>query len=144
MGERVSDRTTVEAPVAVVHRVITDLAAYPQWADNVLEVEILSTDDDGRPDKARFRVDARISEVTYTLGYVYDGDDVSWSLLEGETVSQLDGRYELTDQGGTTGVVYHLEADVDIPLPGFLKKRAARQILEQGLAGLKARAEASV
>ena len=34
-----------------------------------------------------------------------------------------------------------LEVDVDLPLPGFLKKRAAKTILEQGLTGLKRRAE---
>lgn len=144
MGERVSDRTSIHAPIEVVHGVICDLAAYPDWAEGMLEVEVLATDDQGRPDRARFRVDARIAEVSYTLRYAYDGHDVSWELIEGETISQLDGRYELTDQGERTGVAYHLEADVDIPLPGFLKKRAARQILEQGLAGLKARAEASV
>ncbi len=38
-------------------------------------------------------------------------------------------------------MTYSLEADVDIPLPGFMKKRAAKQILDQGLRGLKKRAE---
>ena len=34
-----------------------------------------------------------------------------------------------------------LEVDVDLPLPPFMKKRAARTILEQGLEGLRTRAE---
>lgn len=145
MGQRVSESTTVTAPVATVHGVIVDLERYPEWAEGIVEVEVLQTDDDGRPLQARFRVDAKVTEVTYVLQYRYEGDDVRWSLVEGETVSQLDGSYELEAwDETTTHVRYSLEADVDIPFPGFLKKRAAKQILEQGLRGLRERAEASV
>jgi len=38
-------------------------------------------------------------------------------------------------------VRYTLEVDLDIPVPGFLKKRAAKHILEQGLSSLRQRAE---
>ena len=141
MGERVSETTTIAAPVDTVLDVITDLDAYPEWAEGILEAQTLTRDDVGRPDTARFRVDAKVAEVRYTLRYDYADGSVSWTLLEGETISQLDGRYELTPDGDRTAVRYDLEADVDIPLPGFLKKRAAKQILEQGLRGLKRRAE---
>lgn len=141
MGERVSDRTTIAAPAATVLAVITDLDSYPDWAEGVLETETLETDDTGRPATARFRVDAKIAEVSYTLRYDYDDLTVSWTLIEGETLSQLDGSYVLTEDGDRTDVLYTLEADVDLPLPGFLKKRAAKQILDQGLRGLKVRAE---
>lgn len=141
MGERVNDTTTVAASEATVLEVITDLDAYPEWAEGVIEAETLTHDDEGRPATARFRVDAKVAEVRYTLQYTYAEHEVSWTLLEGETISQLDGRYQLTPEGERTQVRYDLEADVDIPLPGFLKKRAAKQILEQGLRGLKRRAE---
>jgi ribosome-associated toxin RatA of RatAB toxin-antitoxin module len=141
VGERVSDRTTIAAPAVTVLAVITDLDSYPDWAEGVLEAETLESDDAGRPATARFRVDAKIAEVSYTLRYDYDDLTVSWTLIEGETLSQLDGSYVLTADGDRTDVLYTLEADVDLPLPGFLKKRAAKQILEQGLRGLKVRAE---
>jgi ribosome-associated toxin RatA of RatAB toxin-antitoxin module len=141
VGERVNETTTIAAPEGTVLDVITDLGAYPDWAEGVLEAETLTRDDQGRPSTARFRVDAKVAEVRYTLQYQYGEHDVSWTLIEGETISQLDGRYGLTPQGEHTEVRYDLEADVDIPLPGFLKKRAAKQILEQGLRGLKVRAE---
>jgi uncharacterized membrane protein len=142
MGEKVADEVVIDAPIDTVWEVITDLEAYPDWADGILEASIESTTDEGYPDRARFRVDARIAEVRYVLQYAYDDHDVSWRLVEGETISQLDGVYELatTDDGGTH-VRYALEVDVDMPVPGFLKKRAAKQILEQGLRGLKRRAE---
>lgn len=141
MGQRVTDTTSIDANAETVFGVITDLEAYPEWAEGMLEAEVLSRDDQDRPEKARFKVDARVAEIEYVLGYRYDGHDVSWSLVEGETVSQLDGSYELEERDGTTSVRYTLEADVDMPVPGFLKKRATRTILDQGLRGLKQRAE---
>jgi ribosome-associated toxin RatA of RatAB toxin-antitoxin module len=124
-----------------VFEVITDLEAYPEWADGVLEATVLGRDEEGRPEKASYRVDARIVEVSYTLQYHYADDDISWELVEGDVVKQLDGIYELSDDGGGTQVRYTLEVDLDIPVPGFLKKRAAKQILDTSLKGLKQRAE---
>ena len=141
MGQRVNDSTNINADAATIFDVITDLEAYPEWADGMLEAEILSRDDQERPEKARFKVDARVAEIEYVLQYRYNGHDVSWTLAEGETVSQLDGSYELEEQQDSTRVRYTLEADVDMPVPGFLKKRATRTILDQGLRGLKQRAE---
>ena len=142
MGQRVTDSITIVAPAETVFEVIIDLESYPQWVDGMLEAEVLSYDDEDRPSEARFRVDARIAEVTYTLAYRYDGLDVRWSLVEGETLTQLDGAYELREDGeDATRVGYTLEADVDMPVPGFLKKRATRTILDQGLRGLKEQAE---
>jgi hypothetical protein len=121
--------------------VITDLDAYPDWADGVLETEIETTTDDGYPHRGRFRIDARVAEFSYVLEYTYDNYDISWTLVEGDTISQLDGTYELWEENGGTGVRYSLEVDIDMPIPHFLKKRAARHILEQGLRGLKQRSE---
>ncbi len=142
MGERVSDRITIEASPDTVWGTITDLETYPEWADGVRSIEVLAANDDGSPKQARFTIDARVSEVTYVIEYAYEDYDITWTLIEGDTISQLDGAYRLfaTEDGGTE-VEYDLEVDVDLPLPGFMKKRAARTILEQGLAGLKARAE---
>lgn len=142
MGERGQDRITIGTPIETVLAIITDIDAYPEWADGVLEAEALTTDAEGRPETARFRIDAKVAEIAYTLRYRYEGDDVHWHLEEGEMLSQLDGTYELSQEGeDATHVVYSLEVDLDLPLPGFLKKRAAKQILHTGLKTLKARAE---
>lgn len=141
MGEKVSDHTTIAAPIDTVWNVITDIDSYTEWTDGVEEATLLEVNDDGYPHQARFRVDARVSEITYTIEYRYDDYDISWHLVEGDTISQLDGIYALAEDGDGTAVTYSLEVDVDLPLPGFLKKRAAKTILEQGLTGLKARAE---
>ncbi|MBW3619768.1 MAG: SRPBCC family protein [Actinobacteria bacterium] len=141
MGQKVSDSTRIAAAPDTILDVITDIEAYPQWAEGVQSAEVLETDTQGRPARARFEVDAKVVEVTYTLTYTYTDNRVSWTLVEGEPLNQLDGSYTLAPSGAETDVTYELEADVDIPLPGFMKKRAAKQILDQGLRGLKQRAE---
>jgi uncharacterized membrane protein len=141
VGQKVTDTVTIDAPMDTVWNVITDLESYPEWTDGVLETEVVSRNEDGYPQEGRFRVDAKIAELSYVIAYAYDDYDISWHLTEGEMLSQLDGRYELSADGEGTLVRYSLEVDVDMPVPGFLKKRAARTILDQGLAGLKSRAE---
>ena len=145
MGQKVNDSTTIGASPDVVWNVITELDTYPEWAGGVRHTEVLEANEDGSPHTARFRIDAKVSEITYVIQYHYEDYDITWHLLEGDMISQLNGEYRLfeTEDGGTE-VQYALEVDVDLPLPGFMKKRAARTILEQGLSGLKGRAESYV
>lgn len=142
MGEKVSDQLQIEADRDAVWDIIVDIAAYPEWVEGVTDTEVLESNADGTVHRARFNVDARVVQVEYVLEYRYDDYDVSWSRVEGETVTQLDGRYELRKDGDGTLVRYALEMDVDLPVPGFMKKRAANTILERGLSGLQARAQA--
>jgi ribosome-associated toxin RatA of RatAB toxin-antitoxin module len=141
MGQKVSDSTRIDASPETILDVITDFEAYPDWAEGMKRAEVLETDAEGRPTRARFEVDAKVVDVTYTLAYTYAPNRVEWTLVEGEPLKQLDGSYVLASSGAETDVTYTIEADVDIPLPGFMKKRAAKQILDQGLRGLKQRAE---
>lgn len=142
VGQRVSDSVVIEADRETVFAVIADVSTYDDWVDGIERVEVLEEDADGRPLRAAFTVDARVVQMTYTLAYTHDAPrEQSWSLVEGETVRQLDGSYRLEEQGEQTKVTYELEVDVDVPLPGFMKKRAAKTILDQGLAGLRRRVE---
>ena len=51
------------------------------------------------------------------------------------------GRYRLAEDGGTTEVTYTLSVDLSVPLPGMLKRRAEKRIMDQALTGLKRRVE---
>lgn len=141
MGQTATEEITIAAPPDEVVAVISDVERYPAWAEGVQEVEVLDRDDHGRPRRARFVVDARVMQVSYVLEYSYEPTRISWILVEGEQIRQLDGEYVLTPEGAGTHVRYSLEVDVDLPLPGFLKKRAAKVILDTGLKGLRQRVE---
>lgn len=142
MGQRAQDQITIDASADAVMGVITDLEQYPQWAQGIEKVEVLSTTDDGKPLQARYTVDASVFQLHYVLEYQYPSDThLTWHLVEGEQISQLDGSYVLTETGGRTKVDYALEVDLDLPIPGFMKKRGAKVIMETGLKGLRKRVE---
>lgn len=142
MGQRASDRTTINATAADVMAVIIDLEKYPDWAEGITKVEVHESDDQGRPVVAKYWIDAKVFQLTYTLRYDHESPTrLTWKLVEGEQLSQLDGVYDLTEGDGHTRVDYTLEVDLDLPLPGFMKKRGAKVILDTGLRGLKNRVE---
>lgn len=143
MADAVSERIVVRADSDRVLEVVADFEAYPQWQDEILEVAVLETDEDGWGTRVRMVVDARVFRTTMVLAYTYTDTSMSWELVEGDQVRRNDGRYDLTDLGdGTTEVHYRLELEPSVPVPGPLRRRAARRIVEGALAGMKRRAEA--
>lgn len=143
MAQQVRGERELEATAELVWSVITDLEAYPAWTEGVEQVVVLERDDDDYPLRARFSLRTPLGEIGYVLSYRYDDSSIRWELSEGTTVTRLDGGYTITEPSpGRTHVVYELEVDVDLPVPGLLKQRAARTILEQGLDGLVRRVAA--
>ena len=69
---------------------------------------------------------------------------LAWVQTEGDITSKLDGCYvfEATPDGGTE-VTYHLEVEMKVPLPGFIKMRAQSRIMSIALRDLKARVESA-
>ena len=146
MADAVADSILVRAERSVVLDVVADLAAYPQWQEECREVQVLETDARGRDRTARFVVDARIIQVTMVLAYTYEPPDaptaVRWTLVEGDGVRRVDGSYELEERGGgTTAVTYRVAVEPSMSLPGFVRRRAAKLVVDRGLKGLKARVE---
>jgi len=148
----------VAAAKADVMAVIADFDRYPQWVTAMRSAEVLETGADGRADKVRFELDAGLVRDTYVLAYRWDGDSgVSWELAEpGSVVAEMTGGYRLAGTGaaeaGAAGagaaeagasceVSYELTVDVRMPLPGLLKRKAEKMIIDTALKGLKAQAE---
>jgi hypothetical protein len=92
----------------------------------------------------RFALDAGVIKDSYVLSYDWDGDDgVRWDLAEpGSVITALSGGYLLADADAGTKVTYDLAVDVRVPMPGMLKRRAEKTIIETALKGLRDRAEA--
>ena len=133
----------IAAPRAAVMAVIANFAEYPQWASAVRAAEVLGQED-GRASRVRFTLDAGVVKDTYVLGYDWDGDAaVRWHLAEpGSVISAMNGGYLLADRGGgATETTYELSVDLRIPMPGLLKRRAEKTIIDTALKGLKNRVE---
>ena len=133
----------IAAPREAVMAVIADFAAYPQWASAVRATEVLGERPAGRASQVRFTLDAGMVKDTYVLGYDWDGDaGVQWHLAEpGSVISAMDGGYLLADRGEATETTYELTVDLRIPMPGLLKRRAEKTIIDTALKGLKNRVE---
>ncbi|MGO8871906.1 MAG: SRPBCC family protein [Acidimicrobiales bacterium] len=146
MAEQATERMVVAATPARVFEVSSDIAAYPEWAADIKDVTIEERDDQGRPTLVTFRAAAFGRSTSYTLAYDYSEapEVLAWVQTRGDITSKLDGRYVFTpsDNGGTE-VTYHLEVEMKVPLPGFIKMRAQSRIMAIALRELKARAESA-
>ena len=142
MADQTTSSIDVSAPADAVMAVIADLEAYPDWVTGIRSAEVLSRFDDGRVEQARFTVDSGPIKDTYVLQYTWDDDTVvSWSLVEAELLTAMDGEYRLTADGGGTKVEYALSVGLKIPMIGMIKRRAEKVIVDTALKGLKERVE---
>ena len=147
MTESTSSSITIAAEPGAVLDVIADFEAYPDWAEQVKSVSILSEDGDGWADQVEFSLDAGAVKDTYVLEYDWDGiaEDgsgiVTWKLVRAGVLKALDGSYTLTPDGDGTQVDYSLAVDVKIPMIGMLKRKAEKLIIDTALKELKKRVE---
>lgn len=139
---------TVNAPIEACYAVGIDIAAYPDWVENLRAAEVLSRDDQGRPLTARFEAEGLGRMTSYVLSYDHDrGPSVlSWSLLSGDLAREIEGCYgfeDVTERDGQplTEVRYELTIDLAVPLPGFVKRRAEDKIVLSALHRFKLRVE---
>jgi len=136
-------RSETSASPETVFDVAADLAAYPDWATGVAEVEILDRRPDGLAARASFVVDGFIKRISYELVYEYDRPHrISWRAVPGDDIEAMDGTYEFVPgaEGGTE-ILYTLRVQPAFSVPGFLRRQAEKQIVSSALRGLRRRAE---
>jgi carbon monoxide dehydrogenase subunit G len=145
MPDRTSSSITVAARQQAVMEVIADFGSYPDWATGVRSAEVLEQAADGRALRVRFGLDTGPIRDSYVLAYEWDADTaVHWKLAEpGSMVTEMTGAYILTGEGPGTKVSYELAVGIRVPMPGILKRRAEKTIIDTALKGLKARVESS-
>jgi ribosome-associated toxin RatA of RatAB toxin-antitoxin module len=141
--QRATESITVNASPETIYAVVTDFEHYADWVSDLKRVEVLTRDDQGRGLEVEFRAAAFGRSTTYTLHYVYDKapNELSWRQVEGDLTETLNGRYRFDAQGDETRVTYDLEVELLVPIPTFIKSRAAYRIQTQALRELKAQAE---
>ena len=143
MAEHAEGTTEVFATPSEVMAVVADFEAYPDWVANLEDVEVLARDRRGRGTRVAFRLRTPVGDQAYTLAYRYQPKDagVTWTYVEG-TLDDLAGSYTLEPAAdGATKVTYRLEVALGVPLPGLVRRQAARQIVRSALGDLKRRVE---
>jgi len=144
MAETASDTITIAAAPDTVWAIATDIERYPEWARDVKDVVVTARDSDGRPSQVEFRTSALGRSTHYTLQYDYSQAPqmLAWSMVKGDIQRSIEGayRFEPTNDGSTL-VQYDLAIELVVPLPGFVKRRAERRILN-AIKEMKAYAEA--
>ncbi len=146
MADTATEHMSVAAPPQRCYDIAADLERYPEWANDVKEVEVKERDEQGRPLLVTFRTAAFGRSTTYTLAYDYsDAPHVlAWKLTQGDITTKLDGSYVFDPgEAGGTDVTYHLEAELRVPIPGFIKMRATSRIMSIAIRELKARVEST-
>jgi uncharacterized protein YndB with AHSA1/START domain len=142
MADQATQRTVISASPAHVWDVLTDFDGYPTWAHDLKSATVVERDAEGRARDVAFRAAAMGRSTSYTLRYDYDRapEVLSWRLVGGDLTRKLDGSYELLPVDGhpeRTEVIYHLEVDLVVPLPGFVKRRAEGRIMSNALRHLR-------
>ena len=147
MSDHTTQRTIIDATPQQCFDVATDFGRYPEWATDVKHVSVDRVDERGRGGDVTFRAAAMGRSTTYSLRYYYGSNPlrIAWRLVEGDLTRRLDGEYEFLALGDSqTEVVYHLEVDLIVPIPGFVKRRAESRIIRTALEDLRRRVETTV
>jgi len=145
MTEHTEGSIVIEAPAAEIMDVLTEYEAYPEWAD-VKSASVLERGEGGLAKKVAFQVDVPLlGKASYTLAYRYAPADagLSWVTTEARgSVSNISGEYLLTEiDDRKTKVVYRLNVELGVLLPGFVRTQGAKRVIENALEGLKRRVE---
>jgi len=143
MAESATQTMEIAASPERILEVLLDFESYPRWARDLKGVVVESTDDRGRGEVVTFRAAAMGRSTSYTLRYDHsdDGRKLSWELVRGDIMRRLDGSYLLEPVEGSPGrtlVTYHLDVELIVPLPSFVKRRAESKIVHTALRELRA------
>lgn len=151
MSEQTRAKALMSASVDEVMAVVTDLAAYPEWARGVSDVEVLETFEDGRPRQARFEVSSGLVKGSYTLEYAFDDPEdsaaaarMSWTLVESSLLKSLVGEYLVEPDAAGARVEYRLSMVPSFALIGPLRRKAEQQLVGTAVDDLRRRVERDV
>ena len=146
MADEATQQMVVGASPQRTWQVLTDFDEYPTWATDLKAAAVVARDDEGRALEVDFRAAAMGRSTSYRLRYDYGKapDVLAWKLVQGDITRKLDGSYTLAAVDGDaerTLVTYHLEVDLLVPLPGFVKRRAESRIVSTALRSLRTHLE---
>ena len=146
MLDEATETRIIRASPARCFEIAADVENYGQWTADLKDAQVLERDADERPALVEFRAAAMGRSTTYALRYNHDEapSRLSWVQESGDITKRLDGWYSFDAIDGEADqceVTYHLEVELVVPLPGFVKRRAEGRIIHTALDDLQRQAE---
>ena len=138
-----SSKILIEASADEVRKVLFDIANYPTWSGSIKGAKVESSDDQGRPLRIELTIEAGMLRDKATLEYNWSQTpaEVSFSLVDADLLTQMDGKYTVKAIGDETEVTYELESDVSMPIPKPMLHAAEDGIIKAALKELKEKLE---
>lgn len=133
---------TIDAPPAHVLAVLRDLAAYPDWQDDISAVRLLRRDGRGLPVQAQLTVTSMGMKSALTLALEHDERTMRWTLLEGDFLSRNDAEYTVgARDGGGTELTLRQELSLCWQMPQSVTKHLIGRKVATTMDAVKRRAE---
>ena len=138
-----SSKILIEASADDVRKILFDIAKYPEWSRSIKATKVESSDDQGRPLRIELTIEAGMLRDKATLDYNWSQApaEVSFSLVDADLLTQMDGKYTVKAIGDETEVTYELESDVSMPIPKPMLHAAEDGIIKAALKELKEKLE---
>jgi uncharacterized membrane protein len=136
----------IDAPIERCFEIAADIQNAPGWQGSLREVQVLSSDAEGRPEVVETVSDAKVKSVKSRLRFSYQKPNrIEWVQEKGDTKS-VRGWWDLAElDAGSTRATYGLEVDPGRMLGMLLKGPVEGQVrdflLGNAAAGLKEEAE---
>ena len=144
MADISSHSTQIQAPIEQVREILFNLEGYPSWSSAIKTVEVLERDSSSRPTKLTLKVEAGVLKDRPTRVYDWSKapDEISFSLEEADLMTQMDGKYEIKDNGDdSVTVTYSLTTALTMPVPDLMRRKVEKTTIEQSLSELKQKLE---
>lgn len=138
-----SSKILIEASADDVRKVLFDIADYPSWSRSIKATKVESSDDQGRPLRIQLTIEAGMLRDKPTLDYDWSQapEKVSFSLVDADLLTHMDGVYTVKALGDETEVTYELTSDVSMPIPKPMLESAEQGIIKAALEELKEKIE---
>ena len=144
MADISSHSTQIQAPIEQVREILFNLEGYPSWSSAIKTVEVLERDSSSRPTKLTLKVEAGVLKDRPTLVYDWSKapNEISFSLEEADLMTQMNGKYEIKDNGDdSVTVTYSLTTALSMPVPDLMRRKVEKTTIEQSLSELKQKLE---
>lgn len=138
-----NSKILIEASADEVRKVLFDIANYPSWSRSIKATKVENSDSEGRPTRIQLTIEAGMLRDKPTLDYDWSGapDKVTFSLVDADLLTQMDGTYIVKAVGDDCEVSYELETDVSMPVPKPMLQAAELSTIKAALEELKAHLE---